>query len=53
VAAADPSHLETLNAFRWTFVCVGAVTVPSAAIFSQLESTHSLQHATVREAESQ
>jgi hypothetical protein len=27
--------------------------VTSAAIFSQLESTHSLQHATVREAESQ
>jgi len=53
VGAADPSHLETLSAFRWTFVCVGAVTVTSAAIFSQLEPTHSLQHATVREAESQ
>ena len=53
VAAADPLHIDTLAAFRWTFVCVGAVTVTSAAIFAQLELTHSLQHATVREAESQ
>jgi hypothetical protein len=51
--AADPAHLDTLGAFRWTFVCVGGVTVTSAAIFAQLEPTHSLQHATVREAESQ
>jgi EmrB/QacA subfamily drug resistance transporter len=51
--AADPEHLNTLGAFRWTFVCVGVVTVTSAAIFAQLEPTHSLQHATVREAESQ
>ena len=53
LAAADPSQLDTLSAFRWTFVCVGAVTVTSAAIFAQLEPTHSLQHATVSEAESQ
>jgi EmrB/QacA subfamily drug resistance transporter len=51
--AVDPEHLNTLGAFRWTFVCVGVVTVTSAAIFAQLEPTHSLQHATVREAESQ
>jgi MFS family permease len=51
--AADPEHLNTLGAFRWTFVCVGVVTVTSAAIFAQLEPTHSLKHATVREAESQ
>jgi hypothetical protein len=50
-AAADPSHLDTLTAFRWTFVGVGAVTVTSAAIFAQLEPTHSLQQATVQETE--
>jgi EmrB/QacA subfamily drug resistance transporter len=51
VAAADPSQLDTLAAFRWTFVCVGVVTVTSAAIFAQLEPTHKLQQATVREVE--
>ena len=49
--AADPQHLNTLGAFRWTFVCVGVVTVTSAAIFAQLEPTHSLQQSTVREVE--
>ena len=48
---AGPGHLNTLGAFRWTFVCVGVVTVTSAAIFAQLEPTHSLQHSTVREVE--
>jgi Na+/melibiose symporter-like transporter len=50
---AGPQHLNALGAFRWTFVCVGVVTVTSAAIFAQLEPTHSLPHATVREVESQ
>jgi MFS family permease len=50
---ASPERLDTLVAFRWTFVCVGAVTVTSAAIFAQLEPTRSLLHTTVREAESQ
>ena len=49
--AAAPSQLDTLTAFRWTFVCVGVVTVTSAAIFAQLEPTHSLQQATVQETE--
>ncbi len=49
--AAGPDHLDTLGAFRWTFVCVGVVTVTSAAIFAQLEPTHSLQQATVQETE--
>jgi len=49
--AAAPAHLDTLTAFRWTFVCVGVVTVTSAAIFAQLEPTHSLQQSTVREVE--
>jgi EmrB/QacA subfamily drug resistance transporter len=53
VAAAVPSQLDTLTAFRWTFVCVGVVTVTSAAIFAQLEPTHSLQQATVQETEAQ
>ena len=51
VAAANPSQFDTLTAFRWTFVCVGAVTITSAAIFAQLEPTHSLQQATVQETE--
>ena len=51
--AAAPGQVDTLAAFRWTFVCVGAVTITSAAIFAQLEPTHRLAHATVREAESQ
>jgi MFS family permease len=51
VAAAGPSQLDTLAAFRWTFLCVGGVTVTSAAIFAQLEPTHKLQQATVQETE--
>jgi EmrB/QacA subfamily drug resistance transporter len=49
-AGAD---LDTLSAFRWSFVCVGLVTITSAAIFAQLEPTHSLAHTTVQEAEAQ
>jgi MFS family permease len=48
----DSTHLDTLSAFRWSFLCVGSVTITSAAIFAQLEPTHSLPHATVQEAES-
>jgi len=48
---ANPAHLDALGAFRWTFVCVGVVTVTSAAIFAQLEPTHSLQPSTVQETE--
>jgi EmrB/QacA subfamily drug resistance transporter len=48
-----PAHADTLGAFRWTYLCVGFVTVTSAAIFAQLEPTHRLPHATVREVESQ
>ena len=40
------------TAFRWSFVCVGLVTMTSAAIFAQLEPTHSLPQATVQEADS-
>ena len=43
---------DTLNAFRWSFICVGLVTMTSAAIFAQLEPTHSLPQGTVQEADS-
>ena len=43
---------DTLTAFRWTFVCVGLVTIASAAIFAQLEPTFHLPSTTVREADS-
>ena len=49
----DAVHLDTMTAFRWSFVCVGLVTMTSAAIFAQLESTHSLPQTTVQEAEAQ
>ena len=29
-----------LAAFRWTFVCIGGLTLASAAIFAQLGPTH-------------
>jgi hypothetical protein len=51
-AAVDPDRLRSLGAFRWAFVCVGLVTMTSAAIFAQLEPTHSIPHSTVQEAES-
>jgi EmrB/QacA subfamily drug resistance transporter len=50
---SSPAHADTLGAFRWTYLCVGFVTVTSAAIFAQLEPTHRLPQATVREVESQ
>lgn len=40
---------RALGAFRWSFVCVGLVTMASAAIFAQLETTHHIPEATVRE----
>jgi hypothetical protein len=46
-------RLETLDAFRWSFVCVGVVTMTSAAIFAQLEPTSKLPEAAVRKAEAQ
>jgi EmrB/QacA subfamily drug resistance transporter len=49
----DPAHLNTLTAFRWSFICVGFVTITSAAIFAQLEPTHHLPRTTVQEAEAQ
>jgi EmrB/QacA subfamily drug resistance transporter len=43
---ADPSA-----AFRWTFVCVGLVTMASAAIFAQIEPTYHIPPAAVHESE--
>jgi EmrB/QacA subfamily drug resistance transporter len=50
--AVGPENLETLNAFRWSFVCIGIVTLTSAAIFAQLEPTHVIPPAMVQEADS-
>jgi len=41
----------TLTAFRWSFVSVGLVTMTSAAIFAQLEPTHSIPQSTVQQAD--
>ena len=51
-AAVDPARITALSAFRWSFVCVGLVTMTSAAIFAQLEPTHSIPQSTVQEADS-
>jgi len=48
----EAEHLGALAAFRWSFVCVGLVTLTSAAIFAQLEPTHVIPQATVQEADS-
>jgi hypothetical protein len=40
----------TLGAFRGSFVCVGLVTMASAAIFAQLEPTNRIPESTVKEA---
>jgi EmrB/QacA subfamily drug resistance transporter len=50
---AGPQHVATLDAFRWSFICVGLVTLTSAAIFAQLEPTHRLPSETVQEADAQ
>jgi EmrB/QacA subfamily drug resistance transporter len=42
---------DTLRAFQWTFVCVGLVTMASAAIFAQLEPTYHIPTTTVQEAD--
>ena len=50
-AGAEAGHLGALTAFRWSFVCVGLVTMTSAAIFAQLEPTHIIPQAAVQEAD--
>jgi EmrB/QacA subfamily drug resistance transporter len=40
----------TLDAFRWSFLCVGLITMASAAIFAQLEPTHRIPESTVTQA---
>lgn len=42
---------NTLSAFRWSFVCVGLVTMASAAIFAQLEPTRTIPESAVQEAD--
>jgi EmrB/QacA subfamily drug resistance transporter len=48
-ADLDVGRGDALAAFRWSFVCVGLVTMASAAIFAQLESTHHIPEAKVQE----
>ena len=50
--AVGAENLGTLAAFKWSFVCVGLVTLTSAAIFAQLEPTHVIPPSRVREADS-
>ena len=42
---------DRLTAVRWTFACVGLVTMASAAIFAQLEPTYHIPSTTVQEAD--
>jgi EmrB/QacA subfamily drug resistance transporter len=46
----NPGRGDALAAFRWSFVCVGLVTMASAAIFAQLEPTHHIPESKVQEA---
>jgi MFS family permease len=48
-ASADSDSARIFVAFRWTFICIGLVTMASAAIFAQLEPTHRIPSETVRE----
>jgi EmrB/QacA subfamily drug resistance transporter len=50
-AAVTPGPAQTFTAFRWTFVCVGLVTMASAAIFAQLEPTNRIPESTVQKAD--
>jgi EmrB/QacA subfamily drug resistance transporter len=45
----NPGRGDALAAFRWSFVCVGLVTMASAAIFAQLEPTHHIPESKVQE----
>jgi len=50
--AVEPERLGALTAFKWSFICVGLVTLTSAAIFAQLEPTHVIPRSAVQEADS-
>ena len=49
--AEHPAQAQALAAFRWTFVCVGLVTLAATAIFAQLEPTRRIGAAAVRRAD--
>lgn len=46
-----PLQGQALSAFRWTFVCVGLITMASAAIFAQLQPTHRIPPSSVKRAD--
>lgn len=49
--ALHPLQDKALSAFRWTFVCVGLITMASAAIFAQLEPTRRIPPSSVKRAD--
>ena len=49
--ALHPMRDQALSAFRWTFVCVGLITMASAAIFAQLPPTHRIPPSSVKRAD--
>lgn len=50
--SGEPSgDAPVLAAFRWTFVCIGALTLASAAIFAQLGRTHRIPERVVETSE--
>ncbi|WP_411834406.1 multidrug transporter subunit MdtD [Pseudoxanthomonas mexicana] len=42
---------DTLRAFRWSFVCLGAMTMASAFIFAQVRDMHRVPEAAVKRAD--
>jgi predicted MFS family arabinose efflux permease len=50
-AAGAIDRQQMADAFRGTFVCVGLVTMASAAIFAQLEPTNRIPESTVQKAD--
>lgn len=49
--ALHPLQGQALSAFRWSFVCVGLITMASAAIFAQLEPTRRIPSSSVKRAD--
>lgn len=49
--ALHPLRDQALGAFRWTFVCVGLITMASATIFAQLPPTRRIPPASVKRAD--
>lgn len=48
-SALDANAGAMLSAFRWCFLCMGLVTMSSAAIFAQIDPSRSISQSKVRE----